>query len=458
MTNLIDGKPLSGFQDLLPADALVFERATEQLKSVFRRYGYAPIDTPCIYRYETLTGGKAGIDKQLFEWKKKAGAEGSREEGEHIALRFDLTVPMARYVASNFSKLTFPFKRYDIGKVWRGESPQKGRYREFYQCDFDIVGSTAPSADLEIALVMHDALVALETEKFQIRLNDRQILNGLLQSLQLLDRSEEILRVLDKLDKVKEEDIRAELVRAKDAEKPGLELTEEAASSLLNFVKLSSREDDDAVLALLAEQFANHETALAGVSRLKFVVNGAKQLRTKEKFTIDLSIARGLGYYTGTVYETVLLDNPRLGSVCSGGRYDNLASYYTKERLPGVGASVGLSRLLSARAPQTQAAPCPVLIAVEPSLDPIEGARVAARLHAAQLGAEVYPQGQPGSPESAKLAKQLKYGSSRGHLLTIIVAPAELSRGAVMLKDMRAQSQEEIALDALVEALRQRLG
>src|SRR5581483_277332 len=207
MSDLVESKPLSGFQDVLPQEALRFEQAVDALKTVFRRYGYAPIDTPCIYRYETLTGGRAGIDKQLFEWTKG-------DEGAHVALRFDLTVPLARYVAANFPKLTFPFKRYDVGKVWRGERPQKGRFREFYQCDFDVVGTTARTSDLEVALVMQDALAALGVERFEVRINDRAILNGFLESLGLLERSADVLRVIDKLDKVGVDGVRDELTRA----------------------------------------------------------------------------------------------------------------------------------------------------------------------------------------------------------------------------------------------------
>jgi histidyl-tRNA synthetase len=437
MSTLVDGKPLSGFQDILPADALAFERATEKLKEVFRRYGYAPIDTPCIYRYETLTGGKAGIDKQLFEWTKQAGSNDNRKEGEHVALRFDLTVPLARYVAANFRDLTFPFKRYDIGKVWRGERPQKGRYREFYQCDFDTVGTTAPTADLEVALVMCDSLTALGADQFLIRINDRQILNGLLQSLNLTEKGTEILRVLDKLDKVSAEEVIDELTRpevtiqmmGEGSAKPGVGISKADAERLIAFTQISKQNDDAGVLAALTKDFSSNAGATSGIERLRFVVEGAKRVRAKEKFQIDLSIARGLGYYTGTVYETTLLNAPGFGSVCSGGRYDDLASCYTKERLPGVGASVGLSRLLAAmQQANTQAAPCPVLLIIEPSVNPIEGVVIADTLRQAKIGAEVYPQGTPNSAESAKLAKQFKYGSSRGFDFAVIVAPAELAK------------------------------
>ena len=338
MADLVESKPLSGFQDLLPKDALAFERAVEKLKAVFRRYGYAPIDTPCIYRYETLTGGRAGIDKELFEWRKKEGREGEGQ-GSHIALRFDLTVPLARYVAANAAHLTFPFKRYDIGKVWRGERPQKGRFREFYQCDFDVVGTVAPTADLEVALVIADSLAALGIDRFQIRLNDRQILNGLLGGLGLLDRGAEVLRVIDKVDKIGEEAVLDELARPAEGEKPGLGVGEEAARAVVGFIRLSKEAEGDALLDALADRFKGDEVAARGVERLRMVVKGAQAARPRERFAVDLSIARGLGYYTGTVYETTLLDAPEFGSVSSGGRYDDLASYYTKQWLPGVGAS-----------------------------------------------------------------------------------------------------------------------
>lgn len=452
MSDLVESKPLSGFQDVLPQDALRFEQAVDKLKGVFRRYGYAPIDTPCIYRYETLTGGRAGIDKELFEWTKG-------DEGSHVALRFDLTVPLARYVAANFPKLTFPFKRYDVGKVWRGERPQKGRYREFYQCDFDVVGTTAATADLEVALVMNDSLGALGAERFVVRVNDRSILNGLLASLELLERSDEVLRIVDKLDKLGEPATRAELASSQGKEGNLPAVGDAKAESILAFTQLSTQKEGDDLLAALADRFAMNDLAKKGVERLRFVVAGARRLRPPERFKIDLSIARGLGYYTGTVYETVLLDAPEFGSVCSGGRYDDLASYYTKNRLPGVGASVGLSRLLAAQqklAPEGGAsAPCPVLVVTAPEVDPFEGARVATLLRDAGVGAELYPQGS--GDGQAKMGKQFKYGDAKGFQLAVIVAPDEMSRNAVKLKDMRTQEQVELPVAELATRVRQRL-
>ena len=451
MSDLVESKPLSGFQDVLPQDALRFEQAVDKLKTVFRRYGYAPIDTPCIYRYETLTGGKAGIDKQLFEWTKG-------DEGAHVALRFDLTVPLARYVAANFPKLTFPFKRYDVGKVWRGERPQKGRFREFYQCDFDVVGTTAATADLEVALVMCDALEALDAKSFQVRLNDRAILNGLLASLEIVPKSAEddpignVLRVVDKLDKIGEAAVKEELAGP-------LGLGAERAQKIIEFTQLSGQKEGDDLLRALEERFATNDLAKKGVERLRFVVSGAKKLRSADRFKVDLSIARGLGYYTGTVYETVLLDTPEFGSVCSGGRYDDLASYYTKNRLPGVGASVGLSRLLAAQqklAPEAagSSAACPVLVITAPDVDPFEGARIATLLRDAGVGAELYPQGT--RDDQAKMGKQFKYGDAKGFQIAVIVAPDELSRNAVKLKDMRTQEQTEVPVGDLAARLAQR--
>jgi histidyl-tRNA synthetase len=334
-----------------------------------------------------------------------------------------------------------------VGKVWRGERPQKGRYREFYQCDFDVVGTVSPSADLEVALVMNDALDALGAGRFQIRLNDRAILNGLLASLDLLPRSECVLREVDKLDKVGADGVKEELVKAQG-------LTGEQADAVLSFTRLSAEKEGDDLLRALEERFASNELAKKGVDRLRFVVASAQKLRPRERFRIDLSIARGLGYYTGTVYETVLLDAPEFGSVCSGGRYDDLASYYTKNTLPGVGASVGLSRLLAAQEKLAPAAatkaPCPVIIITAPEVDPFESARIASLLRDTRIGAEVYP-------DQAKMGKQFKYGDARGFALAVIVAPDELSRNAVKLKDMRTQEQVEVTVAGLVEAVRSRL-
>ena len=453
MADLVEPKPLSGFQDLLPADALALEQVVERARVVFRGYGYAPIDAPCVYRYETLTGGRAGIDKQLFEWRK-ADARG---EGEHLALRFDLTVPLARYVAANAGKLAFPFRACHVGKVWRGERAQRGRYREFYQCDFDIVGTTAASADLEIALVATDVLAAMDVGRFQVRLNDRAILNGLLASLSLADRAADVLRVMDKLDKAGEDAVRDELARPDSGERPGLGIGEASAEAILAFTRLSKHDEGAALMAALASRFAGNAPALGGVERLRFVLDGARKLRGVERFTVDLSIARGLGYYTGTVYETMLTDAPGFGSVCSGGRYDDLASYYSKQRFPGVGGSVGLSRLLAAAGEKAAGARPIVLVATAPGVDPLRAAEIADRLRQGGVAAEVYPQPLAGAEDAAKLKKQITYADASHAALVAIVAPDELARDAVVLRDMTAGTQEEVPLADVVGRVRGRL-
>lgn len=437
--SLAPSKPLSGFLDVLPADAQAFEDATNALRRVFRSYGYVPIDTPCIYRYETLTGGEAGIDKQLFEWHKKESREGQgAETGTHVALRFDLTVPFARYVAANRAALTMPFRRYDIGKVWRGERPQKGRYREFVQCDYDVVGTSSALSDLETILIMHDALAAVGADAFVIKINERQILNGLLAEQDLTGQTSSVLRILDKLDKIGNDGVRAELV----AQNVG----DAAATALLDFATTTGPSDD--VIAKLTERFASNHLASAGIERLAFVVRSAARLRSRERFTVDLSIARGLGYYTGVVFESALLNAPEFGSVGSGGRYDNLASQYINEALPGVGGSVGLSRLLAARAgTQHRVPPRTVLVAVAPGVSLYDGLAVADALRAANLDVELYPQ-ETGDAE-AKLKKQFKLADARGVARVILVAPDELVRKCVVIKDMAAGTQEEIAIDAL---------
>lgn len=459
VADLVDAKPLSGFQDLLPPDALAFERAVECATAVFRRHGYVPIDTPCIYRYETLTGGRAGIDKQLFDWHKQEGAADRRGPGEHVALRFDLTVPLARYLAANASRLTFPFRRYDVGKVWRGERPQKGRYREFTQCDFDLVGSTAPTADLEIALVIADLMDALAVGPFIVHLNDRTILNGLLEGLGLGGRASDVLRVIDKLDKAGPDGVRAELLRPADEVPPGLGLDPGAVDAILEFVGLSSA-GDVGLLDELAKRFRHNPIAAAGVDRLRFVLNGARRLRGAERFVVDLAIARGLGYYTGTVYETILTGAPGFGSVCSGGRYDDLAEAYMRQRLPGVGASLGLSRLLAALgegARLRDVDPCPVVVLVAPGVDPLEGLALADRLRAAGIGAEAYPQASAEN-DAVKIARQFKYADARGKAVAVLLAPAEQARGVCVIKDMRSGVQSEVALAEVAATLSTRLG
>lgn len=430
---LAPSQPLSGFADMLPAQARAFHDAANRITRVYERYGYGPIDTPCIFLYETLAGEQGGeIDKQLYRW-----SQGSKD----VALRFDLTVPLARYLAANETQLQFPFKRYHLGKVWRGESVQqkRGRYREFYQLDFDTVGTDSPSADLECLLIINDSLRALGIEKFTIRLNDRALLNGVLASMNLSDRSTELLRIIDKLDKVGEAGVEAEL-------RERLGLDESSLAQVMDYTRLGAQSDAEAILSSLESRYGANELVQLGLGRVRFLLSGAEKVIGPGRVKLDPSIARGLGYYTGPVFETILDDLPDVGSVCSGGRYDDLASSYMKRRLPGVGASVGLSRLLAALeslkiGDLRQKGPDIVILPL-PGVDLSEGALLQRKLHERGLEAELYPQSVPG--ESGVKPKNLfAYAAARGFAIGLILGTSEVEQQAVTVKDLIGRQQRD---------------
>lgn len=391
---MIQPRTLKGFRDLTPEQA--FRRATlvRTLEDVFRRHGYAPIDTPAMEYAEILKGkGGEDSDKELFEWTDK----GKRQ----VALRFDLTVPLARYVAQHQGGLTFPFRRYHMGPVWRGERPQRGRFREFWQCDADIIGPESDSADAEILVLMADAYAALDVGAVTLRVNDRRVLTGLLEKLGAAELSVTVLRALDKREKQGDEVAAREMVTAG--------LADDAAARLLEVT--APQADDEATLALLAEAVAGNERGEAGVAGLRrvrelFLTAG----RTEAEIRIDPGIARGLDYYTGIVLEAQLNALPDIGSVGSGGRYDDLAGLYTKTRLPGVGCSVGIDRLLAALeelAPGGQTA-SPDVMVVNPGPERLAQAfAFAAALRAGGVSAEVYP-------AASKHKAQMRYADKRG--------------------------------------------
>ena len=328
---MIEPRTLKGFRDHLPAQALARERVLDVARRIYRSYGFTPIDTPALEYLEILTGkGSEETDKQMYRFTDHGGRE--------VGMRFDLTVPFARFAAQHVHELGLPFKRYHMAAVWRGENTQRGRYREFMQCDFDTIGTTSPVADLEMVLVVHDLLAAIGVERFTIRVNDRRVLAGILGRLGLTDRSTGVLRSLDKLGKATPEAVAAELV--------GQGVAADAAAALLEMASLSGAAD--AVLTRLDALVGESEQGRAGVAALRSLVAAAGAAGVaSERLRIDPSIARGLDYYTGIVLESFLDDLPALGSICSGGRYDDLAGLYTKQPLPGVGASLGIDRLLA---------------------------------------------------------------------------------------------------------------
>jgi len=428
---LIEPRVLKGFRDYLPATMLVRERFMETARRVFRSYGFSPIDTPALEYAEILLGkGGEESDKQLFRFHD----QGDRD----VAMRFDLTVPLARFAAQHSHEVGLPFKRYHLGPVWRGENTQKGRYREFMQCDFDTIGTTSPAADLETLLVIHDLLVALGFERFTIRVNNRMVLNGLLQTLGLGDRTVGVLRALDKLAKIGPDKVAEELV-----ERVGLDAAQ--AQRVLSIAR------PEATLDELDAAVADSELGREGASRLRTLFETASAAGLPaERLALDVSIARGLDYYTGTIYETFLSDLPGIGSICSGGRYDNLAGLFTKEKLPGVGASLGLDRLLAAMEElgmmSAAATPAEVLIAYFDAGRLADYHRLARELRWQGFGVEVYP-------EAVKLGKQLNYADRKGHRVALIAGSQEFAQGTWQVKDLRSGTATTVPATEVAHAI-----
>jgi histidyl-tRNA synthetase len=416
------------------------ERLTDVARRVYRSYGFLPIDTPALEYAEILLGkGGEESDRLIYRFRD----HGDRD----VALRFDLTVPFARFAAENIARLGTPFKRYHLGPVWRGENTAHGRYREFWQCDFDTIGTTANAADVEVALVIHDLLAALGLERFRLHVNNRLVLNGLLEELGLAGRTRPVLVALDKLGKAGRDAVRDEMVAHAG-------VSSDQAGRVLDFAQTQGTNRE--VLDRLQKEYGTNAQANEGVARLRQLLEVAEAAGVPaERIRLDVSIARGLDYYTGTVYETFLTDLPAIGSVCSGGRYDNLASLYTKQALPGVGASLGLDRLLTAMEElgliASAASPAPVLI-VQFAADRLgEYHRLGRELRAAGVGAEVYP-------EPKKIGQQLQYAERRGFRAALIAGPDEFARGVWKVKDLVRREEQTVAPPGVVEAVRKVLG
>jgi histidyl-tRNA synthetase len=425
---MIQPRTLKGFRDHLPAQALARERVLDVARRVYRSYGFAPIDTPALEYLEILTGkGSEETDKQLYRFTDHGGRE--------VGMRFDLTVPFARFAAQHVNELGLPFKRYHMATVWRGENTQRGRYREFMQCDFDTIGTTSPVADLEMVLVVHDLLVAIGIERFTIRVNDRRVLAGVLDALGLAGQSTGVLRSLDKLGKAGPDAVAAELA--------GQGVFAGSVTTLLEMAGLAdSGASADGVITRLSELVADTGPGGAGVDALRGLVAGAAAAGVPAgRVVIDPGIARGLDYYTGIVLESFLDDLPGLGSICSGGRYDNLAGLYTKQPLPGVGASLGIDRLLAGLeelgrggGPET---PAEVFLAHFESARLTDYLRIASALRRAGIAVEFFP-------EPKKLGQQLKLASKRGIPLALVLGGDEFAAGTAQLKDMAAETSMTI--------------
>ncbi len=436
MSKIVEPRTLPGFMELLPQDQILFNEMVDTIRSVYEEYGFLPLDTPTIELSEVLLAKAGGeTEKQIYRFMK-----GDND----LSLRFDLTVPLARYVAGHYNDLVFPFKRYQISKVFRGERPQKGRFREFYQCDIDVIGLNELDLiyDAEIPSVIYHVFQNLKLGKFTIRINNRKVLNGFFDSLQLLDQATDILRVIDKIEKVGEEETRKEL--------QDMDIQEKDIDAIFKFLNIEGTNEEK--ITALKNLSIQNEMFQTGVEELETVFKGLRDLAVPEEYVrLDLTIARGLDYYTGTVFETVLDDYPRLGSICSGGRYDNLASYYTEEKLPGVGISIGLTRLFSqlkeaeiiASSKKTISDILIVPMDKENSAYTLE---VATYFRSNGMKTDVYYQ-------EKGMKQKMKYADRLGIPYVVVIGADEVASNRVTLKDMQTGSQELLTKEEVLERL-----
>lgn len=432
--DIIVPRSISGFPEWLPEERIVELKLIDIIRSNFERYGFSPIETPAIENKEILLA-KGGNDKEIYGLRRLTGDE--EEEDREIALHFDLTVPLARYVAQNYQKLSFPFRRYQIQKVWRGERPQSGRFREFYQCDIDVIGDGELSllTDAEIPSIIYRIFKEMNIGSFIIRINNRKILQGYLQSLEIFDEKiPVVLRLIDKLEKIGVQRVSSELIEITG-------LSDFSAKQLIEFASLDY--SNEQIIKILRDMKVNEMFDL-GVRELATVTEHMVALGVPEEyFRISIGAVRGLDYYTGTTYETVHVDHPGIGSICSGGRFDNLASYFTEKKLPGVGISIGLtrlfSRLLRANILQTgPSTPASVLVTSLDSNRIISYMQIATKLRDAGLNTEVYF-------EPKKISVQLKYANQKGFAFVVIAGSSEFEKGTVQLKNLKTGEQREIS-------------
>ena len=434
----IKPRTLSGFMELLPDKQVQMDKMRAVLAETYARYGFTPLDTPAIEAAEVLLAKGGGeTEKQIYRFTKG---------DSDLALRFDLTVPLAKYVAANYGQLTFPFRRYQIGKVWRGERAQRGRFREFYQADIDIIGDGALDIlnEAEIPAIIYDTFTRLGLHRFRIRVNNRKVLNGFFAILGLSEQAGDVLRTIDKLDKIGADKVRALLTDT-------CGVTSDQADEILRFIACPGTSADK--LAFLEQYRGRNETFDLGLDELRTVVGYLPAFGVpEENFELDLTIARGLDYYTGTVYETVLLDHPEVGSICSGGRYDDLAGYYTNKSLPGVGISIGLTRLFYILQEQNMisdavlTAPADVLIL--PMTDDLSAAvALASMLRAGGLRVQLYS-------EKKKFKAKIGYADKLGIPFVIFLGEDEIMQHVCALKNMATGVQEAVTQEIALETIR----
>lgn len=423
-------RTLPGFMELLPSEQILFDQMRKTIEDSYKTFGFLPIDTPIIELSEVLLAKAGGeTEKQIYRFNK-----GDTD----LSLRFDLTVPLAKYVAKNYGSLSFPFRRYQIGKVYRGERAQKGRYREFYQCDIDIIGDETLDIinDAELSAVIATTFRRLGFDEFTIKINNRKILNGLYESINQTEKSVDIMRIIDKIDKIGDQAVMEELAK--------IEVPEESINKIMQFIKIDGTTDEK--LQKLQSLGIENDTYKLGVEELGEVVKYIRLFGIEDKnFVIDLSIARGLDYYTGTVYETFLNGYRELGSVCSGGRYENLAQNYTDKKLPGVGVSIGLTRLFYKlnelnliKAEKKSVSDILIIPMTENLQVPIQ---LATELRNAGVNTEIYL-------NDKKIKTKMKYADKLKIPYVIVIGDNEIESGKVKIKVMETGEEIETTVDA----------
>ena len=425
MSNKTEPRTLPGFMELLPEEQILFNQIKDTIRRNYEKFGFLPLDTPIIEDSKVLLAKAGGeTEKQIYRFNK----------GENdLSLRFDLTVPLAKYVAKNYGELAFPFRRYQIGKVYRGERQQKGRYREFYQCDIDIIGDEELSIknDAELPNIIYHTFKELDFGKFTICINNRKILSGLFESINLAEISSDILRVIDKIDKIGKENVIKELEE--------MEISTSKIDKIISFIEIKGTTDEK--IKKLEDLKIENSTFQKGLEELKSVIKYIRFFEVPEEFfKIELTIARGLDYYTGTVYETFLDEYKSLGSICSGGRYENLAEYYTDKKLPGVGISIGLTRLfyqlneIKLIKPQKKSIADILIISMTENFEYVS--KVAKKMRDYGKNVQIYY-------EEKKLKAQFRYADKLKIPYTIVIGDDEVQKGIYTIKNMETGEQKE---------------
>ena len=425
-------KTLPGFMELLPNEQVLFNQMKEKIQKTYEKFGFLPIDTPVIESTDVLLAKAGGeTEKQLYTFTKG---------DSNLTLRFDLTVPLAKYVALHSNELSFPFRRYQIGKVYRGERAQRGRFREFYQCDIDVIGDGELNIinDAEIPSIMYEIFKSFGLDNFTIRINNRKILNGLFESINAKENAVDIMRIIDKIEKIGVENVKSELRE--------LQISEENIEKIIEFIQINGTTDEK--IESLENLKIENETYVLGVNELKEVIKYIRLFNVPEEyFTVDVSIARGLDYYTGTVYETFLNEYKSIGSICSGGRYSDLAGYYTDKKLPGVGMSIGLTRLffvlndMNLIQAEKKSISDILVLSMIPDLKP--AIETANKLRNAGINTEIYF-------DEKKVKAKFKYADKLRIPYVIVIGEDEIATGKLTLKNMETGEQEKKTIEEII--------